>query len=66
MSYLETVAKLNALAEVTDTLLAICSLYHLLKISIGFFDGAFILCKSLSSNKGSFCEQTNIYKKHNL
>lgn len=42
-SYLETVAKLNALAEVTDTLATMCSWYHLLKISIGFFEDVLIL-----------------------
>jgi len=48
-SYLETVAKLNALAEVMDALAAMCSLYHLLKMSIGFFEDAFILCRPLCS-----------------
>jgi len=56
-SYFETVAKLNALAEVTDALATMCSLYHLLKISIGFFDDTFILCRPLFSCKDSACKQ---------
>jgi len=56
-SYLETVAKLNALAEVMDALAAMCSLYHLLKMSIGFFEDVFILCRPLLSCKDSICEQ---------
>lgn len=56
-SYLETVAKLNALAEVTDALAAMCSLYHLLKMSIGFFEDVFILCRPLCSCKDSTCKQ---------
>lgn len=54
--YFETVAKLNALAEVMDSLAIICSLYHLQNMSIGFLEDVFILCRPLSSYDVSSCK----------